>query len=128
MFGIGMPEMILILALGLIVIGPKKLPDLAKSMGRAFREFKKATTEIKDSIGIDNELQEVKNSLNEINAEIKESIDLAPVEALFEARRIYLATALETIDQEYGSLQRYIREGLGLSLEAQKAFQASLLE
>ena len=57
-----------------------------------------------------------------------ESIDLAPVEALFEARRIYLATALETIDQEYGSLQRYIREGLGLSPEAQKVFQASLLE
>jgi len=78
MFGIGMPEMILILALALIVIGPKKLPDLAKSMGRAFREFKQATNEIKDSMGIDNELQEVKNSLNDINTGIKESIDLAP--------------------------------------------------
>jgi len=75
MFGIGMPEMILILALALIVIGPKKLPDLAKSMGRAFREFKKATNEIKDSMGIDDELQEVKNSFNEINTNIKESID-----------------------------------------------------
>jgi sec-independent protein translocase protein TatB len=42
MFGIGMPEMILILAVALIVIGPKKLPDLAKSLGRAFGEFKKA--------------------------------------------------------------------------------------
>jgi sec-independent protein translocase protein TatB len=43
MFGIGMPEMFLILAIALIVIGPKKLPDLAKSLGRAFGEFKKAT-------------------------------------------------------------------------------------
>jgi TatA/E family protein of Tat protein translocase len=34
MFGIGMPEMILILAVALIVIGPKKLPDLAKSLGK----------------------------------------------------------------------------------------------
>ena len=41
MFGIGMPEMILILAVALIVIGPKKLPDLAKSLGRALGEFKK---------------------------------------------------------------------------------------
>jgi protein-tyrosine phosphatase len=57
-----------------------------------------------------------------------ESIDLAPVEALFEARRVYLATALETIDQQYGSLECYMREGLGLSPQAQKAFQASLLE
>ena len=39
MFGIGMPEMILILAVALIVIGPKKLPDLAKSLGRAIGEF-----------------------------------------------------------------------------------------
>ena len=44
MFGIGMPEMLLILAIALIVIGPKKLPDLAKSLGRAFAEFKRATS------------------------------------------------------------------------------------
>jgi TatA/E family protein of Tat protein translocase len=49
MFGIGMPEMFLILAIALIVIGPKKLPDLAKSLGRAFAEFKRATSELKDS-------------------------------------------------------------------------------
>ena len=62
MFGIGMPEMLLILAIALIVIGPKKLPDLAKSLGRAMREFKKATSEFKDTMQIDNELTEVKKA------------------------------------------------------------------
>ena len=42
MFGIGVPELLIIMAIALIVIGPKKLPDLAKSLGRALNEFKKA--------------------------------------------------------------------------------------
>ncbi len=49
MFGIGMSEMILIAALALIVIGPKKLPGLARSLGRGFAEFKRATNELKNT-------------------------------------------------------------------------------
>lgn len=67
MFGIGMPEMILILAIALIVIGPKKLPDLAKSLGRAMGEFKKATSDLKDSMQIDTELKDVKTAFTDIN-------------------------------------------------------------
>lgn len=67
MFGIGMPELLLILAVALIVIGPKKLPDLARSLGRAMGEFKKATTELKESIQIDSELKEVKQAFDQIN-------------------------------------------------------------
>ncbi len=63
MFGIGMPEMLVILALALIIIGPKKLPDLAKSLGRAMREFKKATNEFKESIQLESELSDVKRYL-----------------------------------------------------------------
>ena len=74
MFGIGMPEMLLILAIALIVIGPKKLPDLAKSLGRALREFKKATSELKDSLEIDSELQDVKKSFSDISSDIKDSL------------------------------------------------------
>ena len=66
MFGIGMPEMILILAVALIVIGPKKLPDLAKSLGKAMGEFKKATSDLKESMQIDTELKEVKSAFNDI--------------------------------------------------------------
>ncbi|MGD9097289.1 MAG: twin-arginine translocase TatA/TatE family subunit [Desulfobacterales bacterium] len=75
MFGIGMPEMILILAIALIVIGPKKLPDLAKSLGRAMNEFKKATREIKESIDVGDDLKDVKKSFDDLNADIKTSVN-----------------------------------------------------
>ncbi len=42
---IGMPEIILILAIVLILFGPKKLPELAKSLGRSVKEYKKASGE-----------------------------------------------------------------------------------
>ena len=76
MFGIGMPEMFLILAIALIVIGPKKLPDLAKSLGRAFAEFKRATSELKESFEIDSELKDIKTTFNDMSSEIKDAIDV----------------------------------------------------
>ena len=76
MFGIGMPELILILAVALIVIGPQKLPDLARSLARAIGEFKKATREFKDTIDIDPSLSEVKKAFDEINTDIRETIDV----------------------------------------------------
>jgi len=80
MFGIGMPEMILILAVALIVIGPKKLPDLAKSLGRAMGEFKKATSDLKESMEADTGLSEVKETLDDINSDIKQSISFDNME------------------------------------------------
>ncbi len=76
MFGIGMPEMLVILALALIIIGPKKLPDLAKSLGRTMREFKKATSEFKETIELEGELSEVKETFNDISSEVKDAVDL----------------------------------------------------
>jgi sec-independent protein translocase protein TatB len=75
MFGIGMPELILILAIALIVIGPKKLPDLAKTLGRAMREFKKATNEFKETLQIDEDLKDVKKAFDGLNKDIKDSVN-----------------------------------------------------
>jgi Tat protein translocase TatB subunit len=76
MFGIGMPEMLVILALALIIIGPKKLPDLAKTLGRTMREFKKATSEFKETIQLESELSEVKETFNDIGDGVKGAVDL----------------------------------------------------
>lgn len=53
MFGLGMSEVILILVLALIVVGPKKLPEVAKSLGKGFAEFKKVMNDFKDAVNID---------------------------------------------------------------------------
>lgn len=78
MFGIGVPELLLLLAIALIVIGPKKLPDLAKSMGRAMREFKKATGEIKESLSMDADLNDVKETIDDLKDDFKKSLDDPP--------------------------------------------------
>ena len=75
MFGIGMPELLLILAVALIVIGPKKLPDLAKSLGKAMGEFKRATNDLKQSIEKDTGLDEVRQNLRETTREVRRSFD-----------------------------------------------------
>jgi len=74
MFGIGMPELILIAVVALIVLGPKKLPDLAKSMGRAVREFKKATSELKETLQVDSEFSEVKKAFTEFESDVNKTI------------------------------------------------------
>jgi sec-independent protein translocase protein TatB len=76
MFGIGMPEMLLILAVALIVFGPKRLPELAKSLGRALGEFKRATTDLKHSIETDTGLDDVRSSLDEVKKDVQSQMDL----------------------------------------------------
>jgi len=77
MFNIGLPELLIIVAIALIVFGPNKLPELAKAFGRAMREFKKATEEVKESFEAETkELEEYKHTLTNENllADLAEKI------------------------------------------------------
>jgi len=80
MFGIGLPEMIVIFAVALIVVGPDKLPGLARSLAKGVMEMKKTLNQLKDSLNEENgELDSVQKELRATADELKERmIDADP--------------------------------------------------
>jgi Tat protein translocase TatB subunit len=64
MFGIGFPELLLIMAVALIVVGPSKLPDLARALGRGYAEFRRATDELKETFEQDDTVREIKQEFH----------------------------------------------------------------
>ena len=74
MFGIGLPEMILIMALALIVVGPDKLPDLARSVAKGVLELKKTVSTLKEDLADENPFDAVKPELEEAADSIKKQL------------------------------------------------------
>jgi sec-independent protein translocase protein TatA len=76
MGNLGMPEIIVIFILALIVFGPRKLPEIGKSLGRGLAEFKKASNDLKrtweEEVRMEKEKEEIKSLLNESSVESKE--------------------------------------------------------
>ena len=70
MFGIGMPELIVIFIVALLVFGPKKLPELGKALGRGLAEFKRATEEIKHEIST--EVQEIEKQAGDLKSQAED--------------------------------------------------------
>jgi Tat protein translocase TatB subunit len=92
MFGIGTPELLVILVLALVVVGPQRLPELARTIGRALREFRKVQDEVRGMVqtGIGGDLDEIRTEIRgttdelrrtskEITGGVKEAADLRPL-------------------------------------------------
>jgi Tat protein translocase TatB subunit len=75
MFNIGMPELIIIAVVALFVVGPKRLPDLARSLGKGFQEFKKAAEDMTDSIKENIKTDEINKDMNDFKDSILHGTD-----------------------------------------------------
>jgi len=79
-FGIGLPELVVILVLTLIVVGPQRLPEVAAQIGRTIREFRRyssgVTKELLDAVqDLEREYQDLRGELKAVSGEIREKAD-----------------------------------------------------
>jgi TatA/E family protein of Tat protein translocase len=71
MFGLGIPELIVIFVIALVVFGPKKLPDLGRALGKGIAEFKRATEEVKETIETEVRAAESKIDIEKLKSDVE---------------------------------------------------------
>ena len=81
MGSLGMPEIVVIFIIALIMFGPRKLPELGKTIGKGLAEFKKASNELKQTWEDEVRLDKEKDSLNEIIEDVKKDSSLTTDDA-----------------------------------------------
>ena len=72
---LGMPELLIILVLALIIFGPRKLPDLGRSLGKSIGEFRRASNELKSTLEEEIRLEEVKEQRAKMEAEQTSAVE-----------------------------------------------------
>jgi Tat protein translocase TatB subunit len=78
MFDIGMTELMVIFVVALLVLGPKKLPELGRALGKGLGELKKALQDVKDSVG--EEITEAAADIRDTVKDVKKEIELGAQE------------------------------------------------
>lgn len=98
MFGMGTQELLLVLVVALVVFGPKRLPELARTLAKGLNEFRRATSELKQTVEADEQFREVSKSFKEAKAGVKQVFDETVRQAEAPAAAVY-NTAFETQEQ-----------------------------
>ena len=78
MLNIGPPELLLIIVIALVVVGPQRLPDLGRTIGRVLREFRKVQDEVRDMVdtGLDEDLKQTANELKQTASDLRKATDV----------------------------------------------------
>jgi TatA/E family protein of Tat protein translocase len=105
MFGsIGMPELIIILVIALIIFGPRKLPELGRSLGRSIGEFKRASNELRNTLEEEIRVEEQRDQRAAIRAEQDSAVAAAAPPAPAPSTPVTPAPpANETVDRTTGT-------------------------
>ena len=77
MWNIGMPELIIILVIALIIFGPRKLPELGRSLGKSIGEFKKASNELRHTLDEEIRMEDQKDQRAKTEAEQRSALEAA---------------------------------------------------
>jgi sec-independent protein translocase protein TatA len=77
MWNIGMPELVIILVIALIIFGPRKLPELGRSLGKSIGEFKKASNELRHTLDEEIRMEDQKDQRAKTEAEQQSALEAA---------------------------------------------------
>ena len=77
MFGLGTPELVIILVIALVIFGPRKLPELGRSLGRSIGEFKRASNELRNTLEEEIRVEAKRDQSAKIRTEQDEAIAAA---------------------------------------------------